>query len=73
MFIVQVIQQKTGKPAEGKRVSVYFDSFMRSSAEGRTDKKGEAAFDNENGNGKVKVDGKELYKGNISGRVTVFV
>lgn len=74
MVTVKVISKNTRKPLEGKRVSVGFDGFFRGVAKDQyTDNFGEVNFDNEPGNGKVYVDGREKHQGYLSGRVDVYI
>ena len=77
MITVQVCSEDTGKPLQGKRVSVWTDEIItggKVDSEQRTNGSGEAHFDTERINkGKVFVEGKEKYKGQISGRTVVYL
>ena len=74
MITVQVCSEQTGKPLQGKRVSLFFDGIIRgSSGDERTNGSGEAHFDNDPGKGKVFVEGKQKHKGHISGRMVVYL
>ena len=71
MAVTVRVFTSSGKPASGKRVSVSFDGFSRGMASGSTDSNGRCTFDNDPGNGKVYVDGKEVFKGRLSGEVPI--
>lgn len=75
MISVQVVYQGTGKPADRKRVSVFFDGLLSGGGTGDqfTDSQGEVHFSNDPGNGKVFVDGRTVYQGRISGKVVVYI
>lgn len=75
MISVKVINKSTGKPVQGKRVSVMFDGVLRAGGTGDqyTDSQGDVHFSNEPGNGKVYVDGRVVEQGRISGRVIVYI
>ncbi|MBE9221583.1 hypothetical protein IQ215_02630 [Cyanobacterium stanieri LEGE 03274] len=74
MITVQVISRSSGKPATGKRVNISFDSLFRGMGrEQRTDSRGQAHFSHDPGNGKVYVDGRTVYQGNLKGCIVVHV
>lgn len=76
MFTVKVIEQSSGRPATGVKVSVYInEGFFHFGFTGDqyTDSDGEAHFSNDNCNGTIYVKGKEVYKGYISGRKVVYI
>lgn len=74
MVTVKVMSHSSGKPVSGKRVSLFFDGLIRGgSGEQRTDSQGEAHFDNDPGNGKVYVDGRNTHEGRLAGRVVVYI
>ena len=75
MITVKVVSANSGKPASGKRVSLYFDGFITggSSSAQRTDSQGEAHFNHDPGKGKVYVDGRTAYEGRLAGRVVVYI
>jgi hypothetical protein len=74
MFTIKVIVRTTGKPAYYKRVGVVFEGLFRgSSRDCYTDKNGEAHFTEDNGRGKVYVNGRECHNGKIEGRIVVYI
>ncbi|MCX6246141.1 MAG: hypothetical protein NTW10_00270 [Bacteroidetes bacterium] len=73
MFTVQVIESNSGKPAEGKKVSVIFNGFTRGVARDQyTDRNGEAHFSEDNGDGTIYVQGTKAYEGRIEGRKIIY-
>ncbi len=73
MFTVKVIYSSSGKPRIGARVAASFDGFRGVTKDEYTDSNGEAHFDNNPGGGKVYVDGSEVYRGKIEGRIVLYV
>lgn len=75
MITVKVIWQSTGKPAEGRKVSLGFNALFSGGVTNSeyTDRNGEAHFNAENGEGQVFVDGSTKHKGYLSGRVVVYI
>lgn len=76
MVTVQVFSENTGKPLQGKRVSLQVDGLLTGGSVGskqRTNGSGEAHFDTEPKKGKVIVEGKEKYQGRLSGRMVVYL
>ena len=74
MFTIQIIESKYGKPAYYKKVSVGFKGVFRGFAGDQyTDKNGEAHFSEDNGDGKIYVDGQVVYEGYISGRKIIYI
>lgn len=75
MVTVKVVHKSSGKPAEGKKVSLYVSRFMASGVtkDQRTDSNGEAHFDIESTDGKVYVDGSTEYEGRLAGRVVIYI
>jgi len=74
MFTIQIIESKYGKPAYYKKVSVGFNGLLRGFARDQyTDKNGEAHFSEDNGDGKIYIDGKVAYEGYISGRKIIYI
>ena len=66
MIVIYVT--KYGKPASGVRVTLSFSGVGRlGHDEGRTDSDGQAAFRQDPGDGTIYVDGKDVYRGRISG------
>lgn len=76
MFTICVIDERTGRPASGRKVSVeikesVFDfGFLPNQY---TDSRGEAHFSHENARGVVYVDGRTVHEGYLSGRMMVYV
>ena len=74
MVTVQVISRSTGKPVQGRRVSIGFDGLTRGfSKDGRTDANGEVHFTNDPGKGTIYVDGSNKHQGRIEGRTVIYV
>ena len=74
MFTIQVIDHRDGKPVEYKKVGVIFEGFFRGSTRDiRTDSRGEAHFDYDNGQGKVYINGECRWEGYLEGRVIVYI
>jgi len=76
MISVKVVYKSTGKPVSGKRVKLGFDGNWLPggfSSDERTDSQGEAHFNNDPGKGRVYVDGKTSYEGDLRGRVVVYI
>lgn len=74
MFTVQVFYKNTGKPAKSQRVSCSLGGFFGGvTKEQYTNENGEAHFDYDPKSGEVYVNGKTAFKGNISGRVVIYV
>lgn len=75
MITVKVIRQSSGKPAEGKKVSLGFNALFSGGVTRSqyTDRNGEAHFDNNNGDGKVFVDGSTKHEGYLSGRIVIYI
>lgn len=74
MYTVQVIDKRDGKPVEYAKVGIVYDGFFRGSTRDlRTDDKGEAHFDYDNGYGRIFVNGQERYHGEICGRMVVYL
>jgi hypothetical protein len=73
MITVKVIWQSSGKPAEGRKVSLGFNALLSGGVTNNeyTNGNGEAHFNTENGEGQVFVDGSTKHKGYLSGRVVV--
>jgi hypothetical protein len=74
MVSVKVCWEKTGKPAENRKVALGFDGFFGGvSKDEYSNHNGEAHFDNDPGLGKVYVDGKTTYTGRLEGRLVVYI
>ena len=75
MITVKVIRQDTGKPAEGRKVSLGFNALFSGGVTNSeyTDSNGEAHFDSGNGDGQVYVDGVIKHKGYLSGRIVIYI
>lgn len=72
MVTIRVVSESTGKPVEGKKVTVFFDGLLRGWVEGFTNARGEVDLEADPGSGKVVVGGKTVLRGPIRGRVTVY-
>ncbi len=74
MFTVKVIDQRDGRPAEGKRVQVFFEGFFRGhTSEQLTAPDGETHFSEDNGRGEIYVGRERVYRGEIRGRIVVYI
>lgn len=73
MFTIKVVYRSTGDPVENMKVCVSFSGMRGMTDEVWTDRNGEANFDYTPGNGKVFLDGRTSYEGEISGRVVIYV
>ena len=74
MFTIQLIEEKTGRPAPDKKVGIIFHGLLRGSTKDiYTDRNGEAHFDYDNGRGIVYVNGHAIYDGEISGRRVLYI
>ena len=74
MFTVQIIERSTGKPVYYKKVSVAFNGLFRGCARDQyTDNNGEAHFSEDNGEGIIYVQGSEVYRGRIEGRIVRYI
>lgn len=75
MFTIKIIYSSSGKPYKGARVAASFDGFFSGGItnDERTDSNGEAHFDSNPGSGKIYVDGREVFRGRIEGRMVVYV
>jgi len=74
MVTVKVVWRDTGKPAEGKKVSVSFDGITRGvSRDEFTNHNGEAHFDVQPGHGKIFVGGSVVREGRIEGQTVVYL
>lgn len=74
MVTVKVVNESTGKPAQGRKVALYVSRFLASGMmEGRTDSQGEAHFEVEATDGEVYVDGSSRHKGRLAGRMVVYI
>lgn len=75
MVTVKVIYKDDGEPAKDQKVAVGIDGFWSggTSSDEWTDAEGEAHFDITPGEGKVWVGRDIAFKGNIAGRVIVYI
>jgi hypothetical protein len=74
MITVKVIYSGAGKPAKGERVAIGFSSLGRGVTDSEyTNEDGEAHFDVDPGEGEVYVNGSSKHKGNLRGKVTVYI
>ena len=74
MFTIRVYDSKNDRPAVGNKVQVFFDGLLRGNTKTeRTNYRGEVDFEYDSGRGSVHVDGRNVYEGEISGRLTVYI
>ncbi len=75
MVTVKVVYQSTGKPAVGRKVSLYIREVFAGgiTLPQYTDSNGEAHFDIESTEGEVYVDGSTKHKGRLAGRIVVYI
>ncbi len=74
MVTVKVIYRNNGKPAKDEKVALGFDSWARGVTQDVwSDEAGEAHFDADPGDGDIFVNGSTVYKGDIRGRVIVYI
>jgi uncharacterized protein YfaS (alpha-2-macroglobulin family) len=74
MVTVKVVSKNSGKPIQGKKVSLGFDGLLRGVTRSEyTDQNGEAHFEAKPGDGKVFVNGSTKFHGRLSGRVVVYI
>jgi hypothetical protein len=74
MITVKVCAESNGRPVKNTKVALGFDGLFRGVAGDEwTDSNGEAHFDCETGKGKVFVGGQTVYRGQLSGRIIVYV
>lgn len=73
MVTIKVLSKSTGKPLQGRRVSIGFSGLRGITSAQFTDSNGDAHFNVEPGQGEVYVDGNTVYKGYLSGRIVVYV
>ncbi len=76
MFSVKVHSTNSGKPCKGVRVAASFDRGLFSGGVTRdeyTNSDGEAHFDYDPGSGTIYVNGREVFRGRIEGRIVVYV
>lgn len=71
---VKVISKSSGKPIQGKSVSLGFDGIFRGVTDSEyTDRNGEAHFIAQPGEGQVFINGSTEYEGTLSGGIVVYV
>jgi hypothetical protein len=73
MITIQVFYKSSGKPADGKRVKVFFEGSLRGQSEAFTNSNGDAHFDVDPGTATVYVSGDRVYHGQVAGRTIVYV
>lgn len=66
MVTICVYRKDDGKPVQGAKVSAYWFDFGAYSAEGVTDKNGQASLDVKPRQMKVLVNNREVFKGEVS-------
>ncbi len=74
MVSVRIFSKTSGKPLKNMRVCIGFSGFTRGfSPNLYSDNNGEVHFNNDPGEGSIYVNGKEVYKGTISGMRTIYL
>ena len=73
MITICVYRKDDGKPVQGAKVSAYWSGIGAYSAEGITDKEGEAHLDVKPRQMKVLVNNREVLNGEVSGRKVVYI
>lgn len=74
MITIKLIHSSSGKPAKGERISIGFSSLFRGVTSSEyTDENGEAHFDADPGEGEVYVNGSNRHKGQLKGRVVIYI
>ena len=75
MVTVKVVYKGSGKPAEGRKVSLYVSRFLASGVTDSewTNSDGEAHFNVESTDGKVYVDGSTKHEGRLAGRMVIYI
>jgi len=74
VLTVKVCAESDGRPLKKAHVVLEFDGMLHGVAGDEwTDGSGEAQFDCEAGQGKVFVKGQTAYRGQLAGRVVVYV
>ena len=74
MITVRVCADGNSRPVRNVRVALNFDGLFRGKASDEwTDGSGEAQFDCDIGQGKVLVSGQPVYRGQLAGRIVVYV
>lgn len=75
MITVKVASESTGKAVKGVGVSIGFSGLLSGGVTSRvyTDSSGEAHFNVDPGEGTVYVEGNDVKKGYLSGKVVVYV
>ena len=74
MITIKVCAESNGRPQKNVRVALSFDGLLRGMAGDEwTDGSGEAHFDCAAGKGKVFVNRQTVYRGQLAGRIVVYV
>jgi len=74
MYTIKVIDHRDGKPVNYAKVGIIYSGFFGGVTKDlRTDERGEAHFDYDNGKGTVYVNGKKSYEGQIEGRIVIYI
>jgi hypothetical protein len=74
MYTIKVIEERTGQPANYKKVSVRYTGLLGAfEKDQRTDRNGEVHYSHENANAEVYIDGKSYGKYDLSGRVVIYI
>ena len=75
MFTIKLIEEYSGKPASGRRVSVGVSGLFTGGVTKAqyTDEKGEVHFDYDPSEGTVYVEHQVKYEGRLEGRVLIYL
>jgi hypothetical protein len=74
MISVKICYQETGRPVEGAKVCLGFDGFCGGMSRNEyTNSSGDAHFDHDSGVGTVYVNGTDVQRGQLSGRIVVYI
>lgn len=75
MVTVRVLWKSSGKPAPNADVAVFKIGLIGDPKVGErgTDADGEASFETDPGRGKIIVDGRTRFEGNLEGTITVSI
>lgn len=75
MFTIKLVEQSSGKPATGRRVSIGFPGIFDGGVTKSqySDSNGETHWDYDPREGTVYVDRQDKYTGRLEGRVLIYL
>jgi hypothetical protein len=73
MITVHVRDERTGNPVKNARVLVSYYNPLPGHDKGHTNGNGDFNADVKPGRGSITVNGREVFDGQLSGRMTVYV